>query len=147
MRVVEGTDVVLCCRTAMKTMFLFLNLCLSLKLDCLWCSFVSTTFLTNVVSMVFTTTFNIFSAISLRSGLLLEETGVTGENHRSVGSHWQSFSHNVILSKPRLKGIRIHNVSAVVIGTDCICNYKSNYHAITTTTDPTNREYVRKIEN
>jgi hypothetical protein len=85
--------------------------------------------------------------ISLRSGLLLEETGVTGENHRSVGSHWQSFSHNVILSKPRLNGIRIHNVSAVVIGTDCICNYKSNYHAITTTTDPTNREYVRKIEN
>jgi hypothetical protein len=35
----------------------------------------------------------------------------------------------------RLRGVRTHNVSAlVVIGTDCIGSYKSNYHAITTTT-------------
>jgi hypothetical protein len=31
----------------------------------------------------------------------------------------------------RLSGIRTHNV-----GTDCIGNYKSNYHRITTTTAP-----------
>jgi hypothetical protein len=34
--------------------------------------------------MVFNATFNNSSAISLRSALLLEETGVPGENHRPV---------------------------------------------------------------
>ena len=33
------------------------------------------------------TTFNNISDISLRSVLLVEETGVLGENHRSVASH------------------------------------------------------------
>jgi hypothetical protein len=26
----------------------------------------------------------------------------TGENHRPVASHWQTLSHNVVLSTPRL---------------------------------------------
>jgi len=30
--------------------------------------------------------------------LLVEETGVPGENHWSVGSHWQTLSHNIALS-------------------------------------------------
>jgi hypothetical protein len=30
----------------------------------------------------------------------VEETGVTGENHCHVTSHWQTLSHNVVLSKP-----------------------------------------------
>jgi len=34
--------------------------------------------------MVFNAIFNNISAISLRSVLLVEETGVPGENHRSV---------------------------------------------------------------
>jgi len=37
--------------------------------------------------MVFNTTFNNISAISCWSLLLVEETGVPGENHRSVASH------------------------------------------------------------
>jgi hypothetical protein len=37
--------------------------------------------------MVFNTTFNNISVISWRSVLLMEETGVPGENHRSVASH------------------------------------------------------------
>jgi len=37
--------------------------------------------------MVFNVTFNIISAISWRSVLLVEETGDPGENHQLVASH------------------------------------------------------------
>ena len=37
--------------------------------------------------MVFNATFNNISVISWQSVLLVEETGVPGENYRSVGSH------------------------------------------------------------
>ena len=38
--------------------------------------------------------------------------GVPGENQRPAASHWQTLSHNVVLSStPRLSGIRTHNVS------------------------------------
>jgi len=40
--------------------------------------------------MVFNVTFNNISFISWRSVLLVEETGVPGENHRPVASHWQT---------------------------------------------------------
>jgi len=50
--------------------------------------------------MVFYATFNNISVISWRSVLLVEETGVPGENHRPVASHWQTFSHNVLSSTP-----------------------------------------------
>jgi hypothetical protein len=39
------------------------------------------------ILMVINTTFSNISAISLRSVLLVEETGVPGENHRPVASH------------------------------------------------------------
>jgi hypothetical protein len=32
---------------------------------------------------------------------LVEETGLPGENHRPVISHWQTLSHNVLSSTPR----------------------------------------------
>jgi hypothetical protein len=51
--------------------------------------------------MVFNATFNNISAISWPSILLMEETGVTEENHRPVASNWQAFSHNVVSSTPR----------------------------------------------
>ena len=51
--------------------------------------------------MVFKATFNNISFISWRSVLLVEETGVPGENHRSVASHSQTLSHNVVSSTPR----------------------------------------------
>jgi hypothetical protein len=37
--------------------------------------------------MVFNTTFNNITVISWQPVLLMEETGVPGENHRSVASH------------------------------------------------------------
>jgi len=45
--------------------------------------------------MVFKATFNNISAISWQSVLLVEETGLPGENH------WQTLSHNVVSSTPR----------------------------------------------
>ena len=72
--------------------------------------------------MVFNATFNNITAISWQSVLLVEETGVTGENHRPAASHLQNLSHNMISSTPRLSGIRTRNVS------DCIGSCKSNCH-------------------
>ena len=50
--------------------------------------------------MVFNATFNNISVISWRSVVLVEETGVLGENHWPVRSHWQTWSHNVVSSTP-----------------------------------------------
>ena len=61
--------------------------------------------------MVFNSTFNNISVISWRSVLLVEETGVPEENHRSATSHWQTLSHNVVSRIPCLSMIRTHNVS------------------------------------
>ena len=46
--------------------------------------------------MVLNATFNKISVILWRPVLLLEETGVPGENHRLVASHLQTLSHNVV---------------------------------------------------
>jgi hypothetical protein len=67
--------------------------------------------------MVFNATFNNISVISWRSVLLVEETGVPGENHRPIASNWQTLSHNVVSSTLHLSGIRTHSV---VMGTNCI---------------------------
>ena len=45
--------------------------------------------------MVFNATFNNISVISMRSVLLVEETG---DNHRPVASHWHTLSHDVVSS-------------------------------------------------
>ena len=83
--------------------------------------------------MVFNPSFNNISVISWWSVLLVEEAGIPGENHRPIGIHWQTLSHTVVSSTPRLKqGLKI--ATLVVIGTDCTCSCKSNYHTIMTTT-------------
>jgi hypothetical protein len=51
--------------------------------------------------MVLNATFNNISFTSLRSVLLVEETGVPGENHWPVASHWQTLSHNAVSRTPR----------------------------------------------
>jgi len=61
--------------------------------------------------MVFHSTFNNISAISWRSVLLVEGTGVHGKNNRPPASHWQTLSHNVVSSMPHLSRVRTHNVS------------------------------------
>jgi hypothetical protein len=64
---------------------------------------------------------------------LVEETGVTGENHESATSHWQTLSHNVVSSTPHLS-VELELTTLVMIVTDCIVSCKSNYHTITTIT-------------
>jgi hypothetical protein len=102
--------------------------------------------------MVFNATFNNISVISWWSVLLVEEIGVPVENHRPVASHWQILSHNVVSSTPRLNGFELATV--VVIGTDYIGSWKSYYHKIMTTTDPSENErtilliiYVKPLLN
>ena len=51
--------------------------------------------------MGFNATFNNIPVILWRSVLLVEETGVFGENHWPAASHWQTLSHNVVSSTPR----------------------------------------------
>jgi len=60
------------------------------------------TFRVTVIGLfiVFNVTFNNISIISWRSVLLVEETGVSRENHRPVASHWQTLSHYVVSSTP-----------------------------------------------
>ena len=97
----------------------------------------SQTYFLNVFSkwvrvMVFNATFNNISVISWRSVLLVEETGVPGENRRPATIHWQTVSCDVVSSTPRLNVIR---TILVVICTDCIrSNYKFSYHTIRTFT-------------
>ena len=65
--------------------------------------------------MVFNATFNnTLSTILLLSWwsvLMVEETGVPGENQRPGASYSQTLSHNVVSSTHRPSGIRTHNVS------------------------------------
>ena len=84
--------------------------------------------------MVFNATFNNISVISWQSVLLVEETGLPGENHWPVACHWQTLSHNAV--HLTLIEIRTHNATSVVISTDCIGSCKSNYHTITATMPP-----------
>jgi len=55
-------------------------------------------YLVSIRVVVFDTTFNNISIISWWSVLLVEERGVPGENHWPAVCHWQSWSHNVVLS-------------------------------------------------
>ena len=50
--------------------------------------------------MVFNAIFNIISVTSWQSVLLVDETGVHGENQRTVASHRQTLSHSVVSSTP-----------------------------------------------
>jgi hypothetical protein len=73
--------------------------------NCHWSAFVYIKQLSNigwlVCFIVLNATFNNISVISWRSVLLVEKTGESGENHRPVASHWQTFSHTVVSSTPR----------------------------------------------
>ena len=79
--------------------------------------------------MVFNVTLNNISAISWRSVLLVVETRVLRENHRTLTSQWQTFSHNVVCET------RTHNISGDrhrLHRSSC----KSNYHTISATAAP-----------
>jgi hypothetical protein len=55
--------------------------------------------------LVSNATFNNISIISWRSALLVENSGVPGENYRPAVSQWQTWSCNVLWSIPRLSRI------------------------------------------
>jgi hypothetical protein len=50
--------------------------------------------------MVFNTTFNNISVVLWCSVLLVEETGVPGENHHPAASHQKTLSHKVVSNTP-----------------------------------------------
>jgi ABC-type sulfate transport system permease subunit len=75
--------------------------------------------------MVLNAIFNNIPVISWQSVLLVEETGVHGENHRPAVS--DKFYH-IILYRVHLPWVGFELITLVVIGTDCIGSYKSNYH-------------------
>jgi hypothetical protein len=51
--------------------------------------------------MVCNATFNNISVILRLSVIIVDENGVPRENHQPVASHWQTLSHNAVLSTPR----------------------------------------------
>ena len=78
--------------------------------------------------VVFNTTFNNISVISWGAVLLMEETG---ENH-DLPQVTEKLYH-IMLHWVHLPWARFE-LTLVVIGTDCIGRYKSNYHTINTMT-------------
>ena len=78
--------------------------------------------------MVFNATFNNISVISWRSVLLVEETG---ENHRLALTVTDKLYH-IMLYRANHAWAGFELTTLVLIGTDCIGSYKSNYHTITT---------------
>ena len=79
--------------------------------------------------MLFNTTFTNISVISWRSVLLVAEIGGPGENNGQVTD---KLYHIILYTLPWSR----FELTSVVIGTNCIGSYKSNYHTITTTTPP-----------
>jgi hypothetical protein len=85
------------------------------------------------------TPLNNSSDISWWSVLFVEETGVPVKNHRPFVSHWDTLSHNVVLSTPRLIGIQTSNAS---------CDrHKSTYHSIRTTAVHVNLRKVKTFKS
>ena len=61
-----------------------------------------------IMAMLFNTTFNNISVIFSRSVLLVEQTGVSGENHRPAAGHLQTLSQKVHFA---MSWIRTHKDS------------------------------------
>ena len=76
--------------------------------------------------MLLNTTFDNISVISWQSFLLLEETGVSGENHQLATSLWQKKYWNQLTN---------YNIKTRC-SSDCIGRCKSNYNTITAMMDP-----------
>jgi len=83
--------------------------------------------------MVFNIFFNNISVMSWRLVLLMEETGLPGENHRPAASYWQTLSQCCIEYISPWAGFEL-TTTLVVIGTDRIGSRNSNYQMIRTTT-------------
>ena len=85
--------------------------------------------------VVFNPTFNNLSVISLRSDLLLEETGESEKTLRPVAKSVDKLYY-IILYRVHLTRAGFELTIWVVKGTDCIGSCKLKYLAITITTAP-----------
>ena len=96
--------------------------------------------------MVFNaTTFNNISVISWQSVVLVEETGVPWEKHRSATSQRQTLYH-IMLYRLHLIMNRVEITTLVSIGTDWTGGCKSNYHTTTTTPNSRTINVITKLE-
>jgi hypothetical protein len=86
--------------------------------------------------MVFNATFNNISFISSRSVLLVEKTTDLPQVTDKV--------YNIMLYTLPWAGFKL--TTSVVIGADCIGNYKSNYHMIMTIPDNFTGSYRKSIK-
>ena len=78
--------------------------------------------------------FMVFDATSLswRSVLLVEETEVPGEKTNLLQVIDKLY--HILLHRVHVAWAGFELTTLVVIGTDCTCSWKSNYHTMTTTT-------------
>jgi hypothetical protein len=83
----------------------------------------------SVKVMVFNSTLNNISIISGWFVWLVQETA---ENHWAVANKL----YHIMLYRIHLTWVGFELTTLVVIGTDCIGSFKSNYHTIPTSTSP-----------
>ena len=92
-----------------------------------------------VRGLVFNATFNNISVISWRSVLVVEETGVSGKNHRPTASHWQTLSL-LYITEPYIIWSSYSNHTGVnkvlqkVFTTPC-CYFRDNLSLYSTAND------------
>ena len=82
-------------------------------------------------------TFNNISFVSWRSVLLMEETGVCGENYQPV---------TIMLYRVHLAWAWFEFTTLVILGTDCIGSYKFIFHKISNIVEETIESNTQLIQ-